>query len=188
VIFEATPILGAYVVKLERHADDRGFFARTFCVDEFTSAGLVTAEFVQQSLARNMRRGILRGMHLQIAPHAEAKYIRCVRGSIFDAIFDVRPDSASYRTSFAIELNAENGDALFIPPGCAHGYQALQDGTDVLYAMSSRYAPDAARSVRWDDPELSIAWPIRSPLLSGSDASAPLLREFLVETYGLEQV
>lgn len=187
MIFEPAPIAGAYLVKLERHADQRGFFARTFCADEFSRYGL-EIDFVQQSLARNTRRGTLRGMHLQLDPHAEDKYVRCVRGAIFDAIADLRPDSPTYRATFTVELDTERGDGLFVPAGCAHGYQALVDETDVLYAMSARYAQDAARSIRWDDPEMALPWPIRPPILSDADRSAPTLKEFLAATARRERV
>jgi dTDP-4-dehydrorhamnose 3,5-epimerase len=176
--FEPTAIPGAFVIKLEPHADARGFFARTFCTDEFERAG-IEAAFVQQSLARSARRGTLRGMHLQLEPHGEDKFVRCVRGRIFDAIVDLRPSSAGYKKIVTVELDHERGDALFVPRGCAHGYQTLEDDTDVLYAMSSRYAPAAARSIRWDDAELAIPWPLCQPILSDADRSAPGLAEFL---------
>ncbi len=178
MIFEELPLAGAYLVRLDRRCDERGFFARSFCADEFAAAGL-PADFPQQSLARSTRAGTLRGMHLQLAPHAEAKYVRCVRGRIFDAIVDLRPDSPTYRRSAAVELDEETGDALFVPAGFAHGYQTLRDDTDVLYAMSARYAPDAARSIRWSDPALAIAWPLQDPVLSDADRNAPDLAAFL---------
>jgi dTDP-4-dehydrorhamnose 3,5-epimerase len=180
MIFEPTPIAGAFVVRLEVRADERGFFARTFCVDEFEAAGIVTS-FVQQSLARSTRRGTLRGMHFQCEPHGEDKFVRCTRGGIFDAIVDLRPNSPSFRRVFTVELDAVTGDALFVPRGCAHGYQTLEDETDVLYAMSSRYAPQAARAIRYDDPALAIAWPLSEPILSAADRSAPGLAAALAE-------
>lgn len=180
MIFERTAVEGAFLVRLERRNDERGFFARTFCVDEFEAAGIAVS-FVQQSLARSTRRGTLRGLHFQREPHAEAKYVRCVRGRIFDAIVDLRPDSRTFRTVFTVELDETAGDALFVPRGCAHGYQALADDTDVLYAMSARYAPQAARTVRWDDRTLAIAWPIPDPILSESDRTAPGLQAALAE-------
>jgi dTDP-4-dehydrorhamnose 3,5-epimerase len=180
MIFEPTPIAGAFVVRLEVRADERGFFARTFCADEFEAAGIATA-FVQQSLARSTRRGTLRGMHFQREPHGEDKFVRCTRGGIFDAIVDLRPSSPSFRRVFTVELDAITGDALFVPRGCAHGYQTLEDDTDVLYAMSSRYAPQAARAIRYDDPALAIAWPLSEPILSAADRSAPGLEAALAE-------
>ncbi|MGH7714661.1 MAG: dTDP-4-dehydrorhamnose 3,5-epimerase family protein [Vulcanimicrobiaceae bacterium] len=180
MIFEPTPVVGAYVVRLELHRDERGFFARTFCVDEFEAAG-IPAIFVQQSLARSRRRGTLRGMHYQLQPHGEDKFVRCVHGGIFDAIADLRPGSASFRRVFTVKLDALSGDGLFVPRGCAHGYQTLEDDTDVLYAMSSRYAPQAARAIRYDDPGLAIAWPVSEPILSAADRAAPGLEAALAE-------
>ncbi|HTX02459.1 MAG TPA: dTDP-4-dehydrorhamnose 3,5-epimerase family protein [Candidatus Acidoferrales bacterium] len=180
MMFESTPVAGAFVIRLDLHRDDRGFFARTFCIDEFEAAGIVTT-FVQQSLARSTLRGTLRGMHFQREPHGEEKLVRCTRGRIFDAIVDLRPNSPSFRRVFTVELDAEAGDALFVPRGCAHGYQTLQDETDVLYAMSSRYAPHAARAIRYDDPALAIAWPLSEPILSAADGSAPGLEAALAE-------
>lgn len=180
MIFEPTPIAGAYIVRLEPRTDERGFFARTFCVDEFEAVG-ITAKFVQQSLARSVRRGTLRGMHFQAEPHGEDKFVRCTRGRIFDAIADLRRSSPSFRRVFTVELDAASGDALFVPRGCAHGYQTLDDDTDVLYAMSARYAPQAARAIRYDDPGLSIAWPISEPILSAADQAAPGLEAALAE-------
>lgn len=182
--FQPLPLGGAYLVRLARHTDPRGFFARTFCVDEFAAAGL-PVDFPQQSLARSARAGTLRGMHLQLAPHAEDKYVRCVRGRIFDAIVDLRPGSPTHGRSCAVTLDARGGDALFVPAGFAHGYQTLDDDTDVLYAMSARYAPAAARSVRWNDPQLNIAWPLPDPILSDADRDAPGLAELMAEIRAL---
>jgi dTDP-4-dehydrorhamnose 3,5-epimerase len=178
--FDPAPIAGAWIVRLEPRRDERGFFARTFCVDEFETAGLQVT-FVQQSLARSTVRGTLRGMHMQLEPYAEDKYVRCTSGRIFDAIVDLRPKSKTFRVTFALELDAESGDALFVPRGCAHGYQTLVDETDVFYAMSARYAPHAARTIRWDDPALAIAWPIAEPILSEADRHAPGLGAALAE-------
>jgi dTDP-4-dehydrorhamnose 3,5-epimerase len=170
---EFTPlaVAGAYLVRLSRHADPRGFFARTFCADEFAAQGLPTA-FPQQSLARSERAGTLRGMHLQLEPDAEDKYVRCVRGRIFDAFADLRPGSPTFLRYAAVELDADAGDALFVPRGVAHGYQTLTDVTDVLYAMTERYAPASARAFRFDDARFSIAWPLADPILSDTDRAA----------------
>jgi dTDP-4-dehydrorhamnose 3,5-epimerase len=178
--FQPLPLAGAFLIRLQAHADHRGFFARTFCVDEFAAAGL-PAQFPQQNLARSERAGTLRGMHLQLAPHAEDKLVRCVRGRIFDAIVDLRDDSPTYRRSCAVTLDDRGGDALFVPAGFAHGYQTLVDDTDVLYAMSSRYAPAAARSIRYNDPALRIDWPLPAPILSDTDRDAPGLEALLAE-------
>lgn len=181
MIFAPTSIQGAWVVRLEPRRDERGFFARTMCVDEFEAVGL-PVQFVQQSLARSTSRGTLRGLHMQLEPHGEDKYVRCVRGRIFDAIVDLRPQSNTFRATFTIELDETRGDALFVPRGCAHGYQTLVDDTDVLYAMSSRYVPSAARTIRWNDPALAIPWPIADPILSESDRHGSPLDAALAET------
>jgi len=178
VIFQELSVAGAFLVRLESRVDERGFFARTWCEDEFRNAGIGVA-FMQQSMARSTARGTLRGMHLQLAPHGEAKFVRCVAGAIFDAIVDLRPESPTYLESAAVEIDAEYGDAVYVPEGCAHGYQTLLDGTDVLYAMSARYAPHAARSILWSDPALRIRWPIAMPILSATDRAAPTLETFL---------
>ncbi len=180
MIFEATAIGGAYVIRLERREDDRGFFARTCCDDELSEAG-IHVRFVQQSIARSTRAGTLRGMHLQVAPHEEAKLVRCVRGAIFDVFVDLREESPTFLRIAGVRLDAERGDAVFVPGGCAHGYQTLTDDTDVLYAMSTRYAANAARSVAWNDSELGIAWPLPNPIMSAVDRDAPSLRRFLAD-------
>jgi dTDP-4-dehydrorhamnose 3,5-epimerase len=169
--FVPLALAGAFLVRLDRREDARGFFARSFCVEEFASAGL-PADFPQQSLARSTRAGTLRGLHLQLEPHAEDKYVRCVRGRIFDAIVDLRPGSPTFLRSCAVEIDAEGGDAVFVPRGFAHGYQTLAADTDVLYAMSSAYAPAAARSIRWDDERFAIRWPVSEPILSDADRGA----------------
>jgi dTDP-4-dehydrorhamnose 3,5-epimerase len=178
--FVKLPVAGAMLVRLEPRRDERGFFARTFCVDEFAAAGL-PADFPQQSMARSARAGTLRGMHLQLDPYAEAKYVRCMNGRIYDAIFDLRPDSPTFRQGTAVTLDALEGDALFVPAGFAHGYQTLVDDTDVIYAMSSRFAPAAARSIKYDDPLMNIAWPLADPIVSRADRDAPGLEAFLRE-------
>jgi dTDP-4-dehydrorhamnose 3,5-epimerase len=178
--FEPLRIAGAFRIRLERRDDARGFFARTFCSDEFARAGLPVA-FPQQSLARSQRAGTLRGLHLQLEPHAEDKHVRCVRGRIFDAFVDLRPASPTFLLTESVVLDADAGDAIFVPRGCAHGYQTLADATDVLYAMSSIYAPAAARSLAWNDPQLAIAWPLADPILSDADRAAPGLAALLAE-------
>jgi dTDP-4-dehydrorhamnose 3,5-epimerase len=158
VRFVATKLQDAFVLELERHEDDRGFFARAWCRDEFTEHGLVP-ELSQCSISRNARAGTLRGMHFQTPPHEEAKLVRCTAGVIFDVIVDLRPDSPTYTEWLGVELEAEGGNALYVPKGFAHGFQTLVDGTDVLYMISDRYVPEAASGVRWDDPAFAIEWP-----------------------------
>ncbi len=168
--FEATPLAGAVVVDVERHADARGFFGRVFCRDEFVAAGL-PAEFVQASVSYNLKRGTLRGMHFQAVPREEPKLVRCTRGAIQDVIVDLRRDSTTHRRWFAVELSAENRRALYIPPGFAHGFQTLVDDCEILYQMAERYAPELARGVRWNDPAFAIQWPIADPFMSERDAT-----------------
>ena len=156
----------------EPRADARGFFLRTFCAGEFAAAGLDPA-VAQCSLSFNSRRGTLRGMHYQAAPHAEAKLIRCVRGGIYDVIVDLRPASVTFRRHFAVELTRDNRRALYVPRGCAHGFQTLEDDTEVWYQMSVPHVPEASRGVRWDDPAFGITWPIASPVLHPRDAAYP---------------
>lgn len=162
--FSELPLPGAFVVAPERRADARGYFARTFCRDEFAAHGLVDA-FVQCSMSFNARRGTLRGMHYQRAPYEETKLVRCTSG----AVFDVLVHRASSRWH-AIELTADNGLAVYIPTGFAHGFQTLTDCAELFYQMSERYQPDSAAVLRWDDSALGIDWPIRPPILSPRDA------------------
>jgi dTDP-4-dehydrorhamnose 3,5-epimerase len=156
--FTPVAVDGAYLVELERHEDERGFFARAWCRDELLDHGLV-AELSQSSISRNDRTGTLRGMHFQTPPHEEAKLVRCVAGAIFDVVADLRPDSPTYLRSEGVRLDAESGAALYIPKGCAHGFQTLVDRADVLYMISDPYVPESASGVRFDDPALDIEWP-----------------------------
>ena len=172
VIFTATAVSGAWLIDPERLADDRGFFARTFCADELAARGL-DARVAQTSIAWNRERGTVRGMHWQAPPHAEAKLVRCTRGAIHDVIVDLRPDSPSYRRHVAVELSAENRRQLYVPPGCAHGYQTLADDTEVAYQMSEPFAPAAGRGARWDDPAFGIAWPLPVTVISDRDRAYP---------------
>jgi dTDP-4-dehydrorhamnose 3,5-epimerase len=158
VIFRATPLDGAYVVEQERHADERGFFARTWAAEELAERGL-DVRVAHMNTSFNARAGTLRGMHLQAPPHAEAKLVRATRGGIWDVAVDLRPNSPSYLRWHAVELDADNGLGYFIPAGCAHGFVTLANASEVLYVMSEAYAPDAAGGVRWDDPAFGIEWP-----------------------------
>jgi dTDP-4-dehydrorhamnose 3,5-epimerase len=157
--FTPTPLAGAYLIEIEPLVDERGFFARSLCADEFARLGL-NASMVQQSVSWNPRRGTLRGLHFQAAPHAEDKLVRVTQGAVFDVIVDLRTDSATRGQWFGVELNASNHRQLYIPRGLAHGFQALEDNTEVFYQMTVPYEPGAARGVRWDDPVLGIAWPL----------------------------
>ena len=165
-------IPGAFLVEIEPAADDRGFFARTFCAREFAAAGL-DARVAQTSLSFNPRRGTLRGLHYQAEPHGETKLVRCVRGTIYDLLVDLRPESHIFRQHLAIELSAEARNAVFIPAGVAHGFLTLTDDCEVHYAMSEFFAPEAARGVRWDDPAFGIVLPEPVQVISERDASYP---------------
>lgn len=177
MIFSPTPIPGAFLVEIEPHGDERGFFARTVCVEEFARHGL-NGQFAQQSVSWNSRRGTLRGLHYQAAPWQEEKLVRVTRGAIFDVIVDLRPDSVVYGKWFGVELTAENHRQLYLPKGVAHGFQTLADETEVFYEMTIPYHADAARGIRWDDDQLAVCWPNpASPLISPRDAALPLLVE-----------
>jgi dTDP-4-dehydrorhamnose 3,5-epimerase len=172
VIFKPAPLASAVVIELERHNDDRGFFARTLCEKEFAAAGLPT-HFPQCNLSRNKRRGTLRGMHYNRAPLWESKVVRCVAGAIYDVIVDLRPDSPTRFQSFGVELTEENSKALFVPEGFAHGFITLADDTDVFYHMGEFFRADAARGFRWNDPAFSIPWPASPEVISERDATYP---------------
>jgi dTDP-4-dehydrorhamnose 3,5-epimerase len=156
--FIETPLAGAWVIELETLEDERGWFARTFDVDEFVARGMDPA-VAQCNASFNARRGTLRGMHYQAEPHGESKLVRCVRGAIFDVAVDLRPRSTTRCRWHGVELSATNGRSFFIPEGLAHGFQTLTDDCEVLYQMGQRFVPEAARGVRWDDPAFGIRWP-----------------------------
>jgi dTDP-4-dehydrorhamnose 3,5-epimerase len=173
MIFTQAELPGAFVVDLERREDDRGFFARAWCATEFSDHGL-NPRLVQANLSFNDHEGTLRGMHFQREPAAEAKLIRCTRGSIFDAIVDLRADSPTFKRWIGVELSADNRRALYVPEGFAHGYQTLEPETETFYLVSEYYTPEAEGGVRWDDPAFGIEWPDPSnPILSEKDASWP---------------
>ncbi len=172
--FVPTPFEGAFIIELELLEDERGYFARTFCQNEFQARGAAPV-VAQCNISFNRRRGTLRGLHYQAKPHEEAKLVRCTRGAIWDVIVDLRGGSATLFHWFAAELTADNLRALYAPPGFAHGFQTLADDSEVLYQMSEFYHPESARGVRWDDPVIGITWPIRDPVLSLNDRSYPLL-------------
>lgn len=168
MIFNETALPGAWIIELQRFEDDRGFFARSFCQEEFASRGLKTA-VAQCNVSFNKKKGTLRGMHFQKAPKAEAKLVRCTRGAIHDIIIDLRPDSSTYCKWTAVELSAEKGTALYIPEGFAHGFQTLVENSEVFYQMYEYFAPECADGVRWDDPAFGIKWPLQHPILSAKD-------------------
>lgn len=166
--FHPTTLKDAVLIDLERRGDDRGFFARTFCADEFAANGLPT-EFVQQNMSYSATKGTIRGMHFQRAPHAEDKLIRCLRGAIVDIILDLRPDSPTYKRWEAFELNEENKRQLLVPKGFAHGFQTVSDHVEVTYLVSSRYNGAAEGGVRWNDPAFGITWPLAPTEMSDKD-------------------
>lgn len=174
MIFTATPLAGAYSVDLDRKEDERGFFARSFCQAEFAALQLPT-QVLQCNVSFNRLRGTLRGMHFQREPKAEAKLVRCTRGAIFDVLVDVRPASPTYCRWYGAELTAENGRALFIPEGFAHGFQTLADDSEVFYQMFALYSPEHAAGVRWDDPAFGISWPLPVSSMAERDRNYPLL-------------
>jgi dTDP-4-dehydrorhamnose 3,5-epimerase len=172
MIFRETPLAGAYVVDIEPRADDRGFFARAWCARELEQQGL-SAYVAQVNLSQNQRKGTLRGMHYQVAPHEEVKLVRCIRGALYDVIIDLRSGSPTRGHWFGVELTAANRLMLYVPAGFAHGFQALADDTEALYQVSEFYTPGAERGVRHDDPAFAIRWPLPVTAISDKDASWP---------------
>jgi dTDP-4-dehydrorhamnose 3,5-epimerase len=168
--FTETPLAGAFIVDIDSTSDERGFFARSFCAEEFAAYGL-SAAALQCSVSYNFDKGTLRGMHYQAPPHEEHKLIRCTAGAIFDVIVDIRTGSASYGQWFGAELTAANHRALLAPKGFAHGFLTLADGSEVLYMIGTRYAPGFARGFLWDDPKVGIAWPMKPVVISARDAA-----------------
>jgi len=172
--FIETRLKGAFIIEPERLEDERGFFARTFCHEEFEAHGL-NHIFMQCNISYNKHKGTLRGMHYQVAPMAEAKLVRCTRGAIYDVIIDLRPESPTYCQWLAEELNAENSKMVYIPEGFAHGFQTLEDDTEVFYQMSEFYSPEHARGVRWDDLVFGIEWPeVENQVVSKKDSNYSL--------------
>lgn len=163
-------LTGAYVIEPEPTFDERGFFARTWCREELRSHGL-NIVIEQCSVSFNRKKGTLRGMHLQVAPHEEVKIVRCTQGAIYDVILDLRSNSQTYGKWFFAELSASNRKMLYVPAGFAHGFQALHDDTEVFYQISEPYSPECARGIRWNDPLFEFAWPISNPILSDRDRS-----------------
>ena len=174
MIFTPTSLDGAVVIAVQRHGDERGFLARTFCEREFRAHGLVT-RFVQASTIYSPRRHTLRGLHYQRPPHVEVKLVRCTRGAVVDTIVDMRPDSLTYLQHVTVELTAENRRAVYVPKMFAHGHQALTDDVELLYQVDAFYQPGAERGIRFDDPALAIAWPKAVTVVSEKDRSWPPL-------------
>jgi dTDP-4-dehydrorhamnose 3,5-epimerase len=180
MLFQPTKLAGAYLIDLQQVADERGFFARAWCAQEFADQGLDTA-LVQCNLSFNTRQGTVRGMHYQQAPCAETKLVRCISGALYDVIIDLRPESSTFLQWLGVTLSAENRTMLYIPKGFAHGFQTLADNTEVFYQMSNYYAPTYARGLRWNDPHFAIEWPLAVTVISARDQNYP---DFQVTAYG----
>ncbi|MEM8997292.1 MAG: dTDP-4-dehydrorhamnose 3,5-epimerase [Acidobacteriota bacterium] len=172
MIFRELEIAGAFLIEPERKEDRRGFFARTYCRLELEERGL-DPTLVQCNVSVNKERGTVRGMHWQAEPYEEIKMVRCTAGAIHDVILDVRPDSPTFKLHVGVDLTRENRHALYIPAGCAHGFQSLEDDSEVFYQMSEFYYPEQARGVRWDDPAFDISWPLPISVISDKDRAYP---------------
>lgn len=172
--FNETRLPGAYLIDPEPHGDDRGFFARVLCVDELAAHGL-SMDIVQVNMSYSAQAGTLRGLHYQAEPYAEAKMVRCTRGSVFDVMVDLRPDSPTHLQWVGVELSAENRRLMYVPKGFAHGFLTLTDSAEVMYPVTARYTPEAERGLRYDDPTLRIEWPAPVRTVSEKDQSWPLL-------------
>ncbi|MEE9384922.1 MAG: dTDP-4-dehydrorhamnose 3,5-epimerase [Nannocystaceae bacterium] len=168
MLFQDTPLAGAKVIELQKREDERGFFARMFCEKEFSEHGLVS-NFVQVNNSLAVVQGTLRGMHYQLAPKAEVKVVRCIRGALFDVIIDLRRDSSTFGRHFGVELSAENRKVLYVPKGFAHGFITLAPNTEAFYFVDEFYAPAQERGIRWNDPKFGIKWPLNPLVISEKD-------------------
>ena len=178
MLFTETALKGAFVIDIEQRQDTRGFFARTFCAQEFLAHGLKPT-IAQCNLAFNHKKGTLRGMHYQVAPATEVKLVRCTHGAIYDVIIDLRPESPTYKLHVAVELSAKNRKTLYVPEMFAHGYQTLTDAAEVVYQMSEFYAPDYQCGLPYDDPAFGIEWPLPISEISEKDTIWPLFESVL---------
>lgn len=172
MIFHETKLAGAFIIELERRNDERGFFARSFCEEEFRKHG-IQFKPVQANISHSNRKGTLRGMHYQGPPVSETKFIRCIRGAVWDVIIDMRPDSPTYLEHIGVELSAENGRAIYVPDLFAHGNQALTDDAELLYLMGGPYTPGFERGVRYDEPLVGIEWPLPVTVIDQKDQAWP---------------
>jgi dTDP-4-dehydrorhamnose 3,5-epimerase len=170
--FHQTKLPGVFEIHLDPHLDERGFFARTWCAKEFASNGL-NPDLAQSNVSFNTRKGTLRGMHFQAAPHTEAKLVRCTRGAICDVVLDLRPESPAYKSWIAVTLTSTNRNMVYVPENCAHGFLTLEDETEVFYQMSEFYNAESARGVRWNDPAFQILWPGKIEVISERDQNYP---------------
>ena len=178
MFFQETALVGAYIIDADMHHDDRGFFARTWCRNEFAERGL-NPRLVQCNISFNLKKGTWRGMHYQLAPHEEAKLVRCTMGAICDVIVDLRPDSPTFKQYVTVELSAKNRRMLYIPERFAHGFVTLEDNSEIFYQMSEFYAPESARGFRWNDPVFAIDLPFGISVISERDRNYP---DFRVDT------
>lgn len=178
--FHKTKLDGSWLINIDKVEDERGFFARTFCQNEFREHGL-NPNLVQCNISYNKKKGILRGMHFQAAPHQEAKLVQCIRGSIYDVIIDLRPASPTYKEYMGATLTAEAHNMLYIPEGFAHGFITLEDDTEIFYQMSEFYTPASGRGFRWDDSAFQIMWPEQPSVISDRDANYPYFSEDLLK-------
>jgi dTDP-4-dehydrorhamnose 3,5-epimerase len=176
VLFTALPIPGAFRIDIDPVSDTRGFFARTFCADEFAAHGLMT-DFVQRSVSFNAGKGTLRGLHYQATPHAETKIVRCVAGAAFDVLVDLRRSSPAFGRWHGETISAANRAMLYIPAGCAHGFQTLEDATELYYEITPAFVPGTGRGVAFDDPAIGVAWPLQGGVMSDADRSRPRLSD-----------
>lgn len=175
MIFTAMPLTGAYIIKPRKIEDDRGFFARILCKDEFAGHDL-KLHLPQTNIARTYRRGTMRGLHFQEPPHAEVKIVRCTKGAVYDVIVDLRPGAPTFKHWFGVELTQDNFSAVYVPEGFAHGYLTLADDSEIYYHTSETYHPESASGVRYDDPEFGIEWPIGIAIISRQDREWPDFR------------
>jgi dTDP-4-dehydrorhamnose 3,5-epimerase len=176
MIFIETELRGAFIIRIERREDERGFFGRAFCQHEFQAHGLKPL-IAQVNVGSNRKKGTVRGMHFQYPPTAETKLVRCTRGAILDVIVDLRPESPTYLRHVTVELNEDNQDAIYIPERFAHGYQVLRDNTDTTYQVGEFYTPGSEGGLRYDDPKLGLQWPLPVTVMSDKDRVWPLLAE-----------
>ncbi len=179
MIFKEIPFPGVYIIEIEPMCDERGFFARSYCRREFEAHGL-NPDLVQCSISFNRKKGTLRGMHYQAPPHEEAKIVRCITGAIYDVVIDLRPGSPAYKRWYALELRSSGPPEapdryrmLYVPEGFAHGYQTLEDNTELLYQIAEYYHPETARGIRWNDAAFQIPWPLPNPVMSEKDRNYP---------------
>lgn len=173
--FQRTDLEGVVLVEPEILVDSRGSFARAFCDREFDAAGLNT-NWPQHNVSHNVKRGVLRGLHYQAAPPEEIKLVRCIGGRVFDVLVDIRPSSVTFGRWISYELSADNGRALYVPAGIAHGFQAVENDSVLYYLMSAHYAPESARGIAWNDADLAIDWPVENPIMSEADRKNPPLQ------------